>query len=73
LAYQVTPGFNVELTYRYVDLGSATTGRPHAFDGTPIPQSPFVFHDITSSDFMLGLRWKLGEPVAPPPPVVRKG
>ena len=73
LSYQVTPGFNVELTYRYVDLGSATTGRPHAFDGTPIPQSPFVFHDITSSDFMLGMRWKLGEPLAPPPPVVRKG
>jgi opacity protein-like surface antigen len=74
LAYQVTPAFNVEFTYRYVDLGSATTGAPHAFDGTVLPgNSPFVFHDLTSNDFMLGLRWKLGEPVAPPPPLVRKG
>jgi opacity protein-like surface antigen len=74
LSYQVTPAFNVEFTYRYVDLGSAQTGTPHAFDGTAIPTSPFVFKDITSNDFMLGLRWKLGEPAAvPPPSFVRKG
>jgi opacity protein-like surface antigen len=75
LSYQVTPAFNVELTYRYVDLGSAQTGKPHAFDGTVIPTSPFVFHDLTSNDLMLGMRWMLGEPVAlpPPPPLVRKG
>jgi opacity protein-like surface antigen len=76
LSYQVTPTFNVELAYRYVDLGSASTGTPHAFDGTVIPTSPFVFHDLTSNDLMLGMRWTLGEPVAPlplPPPLVRKG
>jgi opacity protein-like surface antigen len=70
LSYQV----NVELTYRYVDLGNAQTGTPHAFDGTVIPTSPFVFKDITSSDFMFGMRWKLGEPLAPvQPSYVRKG
>jgi opacity protein-like surface antigen len=73
LSYQVTPAFNVELTYRYVNLGSAQTGTPHAFDGTVIPTSPFVFHDITSNDLMFGMRWMLGEPVALPPPLVRKG
>jgi opacity protein-like surface antigen len=73
LSYQVTPGFSVELTYRYLDLGNAQTGTPHAFDGTVIPTSPFQFKDITSSDFMLGVRWNLGEPAAPPPPLVRKG
>jgi opacity protein-like surface antigen len=73
LSYQVTPAFNVELTYRYVDLGSAQTGTPHAFDGTVIPTSPFVFHDLTSNDLMLGMRWMLGEPAAPPPLLVRKG
>jgi opacity protein-like surface antigen len=73
LSYQVTPAFNVELTYRYVDLGSAQTGTAHAFDGSVIPTNPFVFKDITSSDVMLGLRWKLGEPAAPLPPYVRKG
>ncbi len=74
LSYQVTPGFSVDLTYRYVNLGNAQTGTPHAFDGTPIPQSPFVLKDITSNDFMFGMRWNLGEPVAlPPPPIVSKG
>jgi opacity protein-like surface antigen len=73
LSYQVTPLFSVDLTYRYVDLGNAQTGTPHAFDGTPIPQSPFQFKDITSSDFMLGMRWKLDEPPPPPPPLIRKG
>ena len=34
LGYQVTPGLTLEMTYRYVDLGKATTGTPHAFDGT---------------------------------------
>jgi len=29
--------------------------------------------NITSNDFMLGMRWMLGEPAAPPPPLVRKG
>ncbi len=73
LSYQVTPGFAVDLTYRYVNLGDAQTGTPHAFDGTAIPTSPFVFKDITSNDIMLGVRWNLGEPVPPPPLLVRKG
>ena len=57
LGYQVTPGLTLEMTYRYVDLGKATTGTPHAFDGTPIPTSPFVFNNITSNDVMIGMRW----------------
>ena len=61
------------MTYRYVDLGKATTGTPHAFDGTVIPTSPFVFNNITSNDVMIGMRWNLGEPIAPVVPLVRKG
>jgi opacity protein-like surface antigen len=72
MAYQVTPAFTVEFTYRYVNLGKATTGAPHAFDGTVIPTSPFVFDNLTSNDFMLGLRWKIGEPDYAPP-LMRKG
>ena len=73
LGYQVTPGLTLEMTYRYVDLGKATTGTPHAFDGTVIPTSPFVFNNITSNDVMIGMRWNLGEPIAPVVPLVRKG
>src|SRR3982074_3829018 len=71
LAYQSTPGFTVEFAYRYVDLGKATTGMLRAFDGTVIPTSPFVFNGLTSNDFMLGLRWRLGEPDMMP--LMRKG
>jgi opacity protein-like surface antigen len=72
MSYQVTPAFTVEFAYRYLNLGSATTGTPHAFDGTVIPTSPFVFTGLTSNDFMLGLRWKIGEPEMPMP-LMRKG
>ena len=73
LAYKVTPGFTVELAYRYLNLGSATTGANYSFDGsfTP-PQYPWTMKTITSNDFMLGLRWNIGEPAASPP-LIRKG
>lgn len=74
LAYQVTPNFNIEFMYRYVSLGNASTGTPQAFDGSALPgNSPFVFKDITSNDFMVGMRWMIGEPPPPAPPLVRKG
>jgi opacity protein-like surface antigen len=74
LSYQVTPGFSVDLTYRFVDLGNAQTGTPRAFDGSALPgNSPFVFKDLISNDFMLGMRWMIGEPPPPVLPLVRKG
>lgn len=76
LSYQVTPNFTVDLTYRYVNLGSAQTGAPHPFDGSSLPpsqQSPFVFNNITSNDLMLGVRWTCCEAPPPPPPLIRKG
>jgi opacity protein-like surface antigen len=72
LAYQVTPSFTVDLSYRYVNLGSAQTGPVHAFDGFPLPSNPFVFDTLTSHDLMLGVRWNFGAPL-PPPPLMRKG
>jgi opacity protein-like surface antigen len=74
LAYRVTPGLTLELAYRYLDLGSAATGRTNSFDGVTIVNgTPFGFRDITSHDFMLGMRWMLNEPIAMPAPIVRKG
>jgi opacity protein-like surface antigen len=75
LSYKVTPGMSLEVTYRYLDLGSATTGLTNSFDGvTVVNQTPFHFGDITSQDIMLGFRWNLGEPEAPVAPAfIRKG
>jgi opacity protein-like surface antigen len=73
LAYQVTPSFTIELAYRYLNLGDATTGPTNSFDGvTVVNGPPFVFHDLTSQDVRLGLRWMFGAP-PPPPPLMRKG
>ena len=70
----VTPGLTLELAYRYLDLGSAATGSSNSVDGvTVVNGSPFGLRDITSHDFMLGVRWMLNEPAAMPAPVVRKG
>ena len=66
LAYKVTPGLSLELTYRYVNLGTATTGLTNSFDGvTVVNATPFQFGTITSQDVMLGFRWNLGEPELP--------
>jgi opacity protein-like surface antigen len=73
LAYQVTPNFTVELAYRFLNLGDATTGPTNSFDGvTVVNGTPFQFKDLTSQDIKLGVRWMFGEP-PPPPPLMRKG
>jgi len=73
LSYKVTPGFSVELAYRYLNMGNAQTGSIVGFLNNP---QGTVFHidNITSQDVTLGLRWML-QPDAPPVsyPLVRKG
>lgn len=58
LAYKVNRNFTIELAYRYLDLGDATTGPTNSFDGvTVVNGGAFEFHKITSHDVKLGLRW----------------
>jgi opacity protein-like surface antigen len=76
LSYQVTPGFAVELAYRYLNMGSGVTGDLIAADGTNQVYNPTKFHNITSNDIKLGVRWMLtdvSESALPPSvPLVRK-
>jgi opacity protein-like surface antigen len=73
LSYQVTPTFAVEMSYRYLSLGGATTGPTNSFDGqTVVNGTPFVFKDLTSQDVRIGFRWMFMEP-PPPPPLMRRG
>jgi opacity protein-like surface antigen len=73
LAYEVAPGFAVELSYRYVNLGKAATGPTNSFDGITVVNGPgFNFGTLTSQDVMLGFRWSLGEPIVPLP-IITKG
>ena len=73
LSYQVTPTFAVEMSYRYLSLGDATTGPTNSFDGvTVVNGTPFQFKDLTSQDVRLGFRWMFAPP-PPPPPLMRRG
>jgi opacity protein-like surface antigen len=75
LAYKVNQNFTVELAYRYLDLGSAVTGKGDTFDGILGGRGrPFQFNDMTSQDIKLGVRWTCCDVPAPAPaPLVRKG
>jgi opacity protein-like surface antigen len=74
LAYKVTPGFTVELAYRYINLGDGVTGPTNSFDGvTVVNGSGFLMKSITSQDVKLGVRWELYSPPTYTPPLVRKG
>lgn len=58
LAYDVSPQLVIDLSYRYADLGNASSGVVSAFDGTG-SYSHVAIRDITSNDVMLGVRYKL--------------
>ncbi|SHN67517.1 outer membrane protein [Bradyrhizobium erythrophlei] len=72
LAYKVNPNMAVELGYSYVNLGNGTTGVDSAFDNS-VGGHVFQFHNITSHDVKLGVRWNLDSPPAYVPPLVTKG
>ncbi len=73
LAYDVTPGLTLDLSYRYTDLGDARSGNFMAYDGSFVNGAPVHINDITSHDVMLGVRWKLGHaPAAAPMPISYK-
>lgn len=58
LSYKVSKNFAVELSYRYLDLGKATTGNLVAFNGAQnLPGS--TFDKLTSHDIRIGLRMNL--------------
>jgi len=81
LSYQVSKSLSIDLTYRYLNLGSIT-GDINCFGGC-FPDS-FKFKDLYSNDIMLGLRWTCCDiappryvytppPYVPPPPLQSRG
>ncbi|HZS64338.1 MAG TPA: outer membrane beta-barrel protein [Xanthobacteraceae bacterium] len=68
VAYQVTPNWTAEFSYRFVSLGDGITGDLTAYDGTNDVNNPMHFKGLYSNDFKLGLRWTCCESEAPPPP-----
>jgi opacity protein-like surface antigen len=74
LAYRVNQNMTVELAYRYLNLGTGVTGSGASFDGSVTNGRPFQFHDLTSHDIRLGVRWTCCDVAPPPPPpLITKG
>jgi opacity protein-like surface antigen len=79
ITYKVTQSMSIDLGYRYLDMGSGTTGPTRAFDGSFTNGGPFTFNHITSHDLKLGVRWMLEpapQPMSQPmslPPLMRRG
>jgi opacity protein-like surface antigen len=77
VSYKVTQSMSIDLGYRYIDMGSGTTGATRAFDNSFVNGGPFTLNHITSHDFKLGVRWMLEAPVSTQPtllpPLMRRG
>jgi len=71
LAYDVNPSVTLDLSYRYLDMGDASSGRVTAYDNSS-SYAGVDINDIHSHDVMLGVRWKLGHQAAAPMPVAFK-
>jgi opacity protein-like surface antigen len=59
VSYKITKNFSIELAYRYINLGNAQTQPLVAFDGTTCGCHAMEFHNLTSHDIKLGLRFNL--------------
>jgi Opacity protein and related surface antigens len=58
LGYAVTENVTLELAYRYLELGDASSGTVTAYDGSSSYSGVFL-DDVHSHDLMLAMRWKL--------------
>ena len=74
LAYSVTPNLQLELAYRYLNMGDARTGTLTCLCGSEY--SALRLKDIDSHDVKFAMRWMLGGPVVAPvaaeAPLIRK-
>ncbi len=79
LAYDVTPNFKVELAYRYLNMGHASTGSLTCLDVASYACTTVVkAKELEAHDIKIGLRYLLGAAIVPalpplmPEPLVRK-
>lgn len=73
VSYKVTPNFLIDLSYRYVNLGDASSDDMIGFDGSNLTYNPIQLKDITSHDFRLGVRWLFADNFMPySEPLIRK-
>ena len=65
VSYDVSKNFKIEMAYRYLNYGSITDTVDCAGGCNP---DSYKFHNLTSQDIMLSLRWSCCDVSAPQPP-----
>jgi opacity protein-like surface antigen len=71
LDFWITPNLKLELGYRYINLGTPTSG-PIICQNTPFCGHEVQKFDLASNDIRLGLRYMFAEAPPPAPPLVTK-
>ena len=75
LTYNVSNNLKIDLSWRYLNMGSPETGVVLCQNTASCPGAFYTLRDMTSQDFRIGLRWMLQPDVAPavmpmaPPPM----
>ena len=76
LSYNVTNNFKVDLSARYLHLGSPETAVVNCQNTPSCPGAFYNLSNFNSWDFRVGLRWMLQPDVVPvmaPPPLMSRG
>jgi len=59
LGMQLSDQVTLEVAYRYLDLGGASTGDLKDINGNPLSYNPIEFDDLTSHDVKIAMRYAL--------------
>ncbi len=68
--YNISPNWKFEVSYRYLDMGTLTSGGIVCDGGCGTPETQ-SFH-LTANEVRVGLRYIFADVPAPPPPLVTK-
>ena len=57
LTYNVNDNLKIDLSWRFLNLGSPETAVVHCQNTPACPGAIYTLHDLTSQDFRIGLHW----------------
>lgn len=69
VSYDITPNFKVDVGYRYLNMGTAKTGKVECINNGCATPFTYAMKDIASHDVKIGLRYMLGAAAAPMPAI----
>ncbi len=71
LDFAVTPNVTLELSYKYLNMGNASSGAINCVSANSCPNE-VQHYKLQANDIRLGFRYTLANFLPPPPPLIRK-